>query len=106
MGDLIKVEFNQHHKKAKTSKFREVLFDKVIPAAIVAAFIAELGIVTYFMSKSMEESFSPSNSTPAIVEQVDSVSPDYEIVEDNNNLGYTDDFQSDDITFDEGGHSR
>ena len=72
MGDLIQVNFNPDHKKAKTGKLKDVIFNKVIPIVIGGALIAEVILVSKFMGDAVVESTTlQDNEDQAIVYELD-----------------------------------
>ena len=112
MGDLIygnfpnndpEINFNSHHKKAKTKNLAGKILDKAIPILIGGAIIAEAIIVGHAINKSLDETWANDNdSNASYSEQVETDAPDYEIVmnEDNSQV------DSDELRDDLGGFSR
>ena len=117
MGDLIygnfpnnnpEINFNNHHKKAKTKNLAGKILDKAIPIIIGGAIIAEIFVVAHAINKSLDETWANDNdSNTSYSDQVETDAPDYEIVMDdgNNQVDYSGDFQED-ITNEEDGISR
>ena len=107
MGDLIygnfpnndpEINYNSHHKKAKTKNLAGKIFDKAITILIGGAIIAELFIVGHAINKSLDETWANDNdSNASYSEQVETDAPDYEIVmnEDNSQVDSSDGFEDD-----------
>lgn len=72
MGELIHVDFNPNHKKAKTGRLKDVVFNKVIPIVLGGVLIAQVILVSKFMGDAVVESTTlQDNEDQAIVYELD-----------------------------------